>query len=314
MPDISDTADVAFRDFNTANSPATGAHRPEKAAIRSLFKIVEELSKSGLKNGDDLEADYDLLQGVLRKSATNPEEWGWLNDGAHQTVGFDPDPNLVDYNGNRLGPQVQGGRTLYIPLKVQTDALKVGPGTVGVDKVGSVIVAGDEVTQRYGMEFGGRVQRNAIVLEGSMAYQICGAVRWNSNSNQFDCTTSGLESAGTVTAAWDGTRDVLVVDHGWCPGWGLNVQPWLGGVDANAIWDAHLFQTPSSPTQFEVAFFRKDTGARYRGSETPGMTFKFEKLYTGPVYFNDALGFDQIPWTASDAGNLFVLGVMANDR
>jgi hypothetical protein len=65
---ISDTADEVYRDYVTPGVPSSGANKPDKAAIRALFALVEEEVVAMGDSWDHVEVPADSTDAPLQTS------------------------------------------------------------------------------------------------------------------------------------------------------------------------------------------------------------------------------------------------------
>lgn len=255
----------------------------------------------------------DIVAGVLRQSATTRTQWGWINDGVHIPVGFDPTASFFASDGvTRLNPYT-AGVSLLAYWKLRTDALRLNAGSdVAYKRIIACAVTTDErLSYDWGIQVGARVTRTGLVINGSMHKTRVGRIHWN--GSDFVAAADSLHPTGDVTTSWDSTNGILTVNHGWLPGQDLVVAPDTRAGAVPTIW-IPVRETVTN-TSFQVRFLIPNTGAYRTGTAGSGMSFRWSKSYNGPVFFDGTDGWDAIPWSdnGTDDGNIWVFGIMERD-
>lgn len=246
--------------------------------------------------------------GVLRQRTDDRTKWQFLDDTAHKPLGFDSTYPLYAFDGTTvIGPKASGNNLLVF-YKNRTDNWKTTMSpTVSYDLVGNCLVTADELlTKDWGITLGAQVTRTGITIQGSMHKTRTMRVYYNGSS--WVVTNDALQTFGTVTTSYDTGTGVLTVTHDWLPGQSLRVDP---DGRSGLITTMHMpvRREVVSDTSFTVQF-RDWAGAIITGAATTAMSFRAEKAYHGALYMDGTNGFDAIPWSTADAGNIWISGEM----
>lgn len=249
----------------------------------------------------------DFVAGVLRQNPSDRTKWVFLDDVAHRPVGFDSTASILGSDGSVISPSASG-QTLVALYKLVTDARQLDINSpAAYDRILACVVTPDEeITNKFGITLGGRVTRTGIQILGSMHKAINVRVYYNGS---WQITDDGLHDGNFTNASYDSSTGVLTIDHDWIPGQNVTVLPDSRSGNATSLF-LPVRHTVTN-TQIKIQFLDlAGTGAVYTGAASTNMNVRITKAYDGPVYFDGTNGFDNIPWSTSDAGNIWVFGIM----